>query len=53
VYIPGSTRGHRRPGCTARPAGGSAGPLVYPSIVNVRLVHAETALERAVEFADG
>jgi hypothetical protein len=39
-------------GPPARIAGGDAGPLVYPSIVNVRLVRAEAALERAVEFAD-
>jgi hypothetical protein len=33
-------------------AGGDAGPPVYPSAVNVRLVRTEAALERAVEYVD-
>ncbi|MDX6408340.1 MAG: hypothetical protein QOE13_1411 [Gaiellaceae bacterium] len=39
---------------TAAPAaaGGDAGPPLYPSIVNVRLVRTEAALDRAVEFVD-
>jgi hypothetical protein len=39
-------------GPPAHIAGGDAGPLLYPSIVNVRLVRTEAALERAVEFVD-
>jgi hypothetical protein len=42
-------------GATAPPAhiaGGDAGPPLYPSIVNVRLVRTEAALQRAVEFVD-
>lgn len=39
-------------GVPAHIAGGDAGPLLYPSIVNVRLVRTEAALERAVEFVD-
>ena len=39
-------------GPPARIAGGDAGPLLYPSLVNVRLVRGEAALERAVEYAD-
>jgi hypothetical protein len=39
-------------GPPAHVAGGDAGPLLYPSIVNVRLVRTEAALERAVEFVD-
>jgi hypothetical protein len=39
---------------TAAPAaaGGDAGPPLYPSVVNVRLVRTEAALDRAVEFVD-
>jgi hypothetical protein len=39
---------------TAAPAaaGGDAGPPLYPSAVNVRLVRTEAALERAVEYVD-
>jgi len=39
---------------TAAPAaaGGDAGPPLYPSIVNVRMVRTEAALQRAVEFVD-
>jgi hypothetical protein len=33
-------------------AGGDAGPPVYPSVVNVRLVRTEAALQRAVEYVD-
>jgi hypothetical protein len=33
-------------------AGGDAGPPLYPSIVNVRMVRTEAALQRAVEFVD-
>jgi hypothetical protein len=33
-------------------AGGDAGTPLYPSIVNVRLVRTEAALQRAVEYAD-
>src|SRR5437867_13200238 len=33
-------------------AGGDAGPPLYPSIVDVRLVRTEAALQRAVEFVD-
>jgi hypothetical protein len=33
-------------------AGGDAGPPLYPSIVNVRLVRTEAALQRAIEFVD-
>jgi hypothetical protein len=33
-------------------AGGDAGPPLYPSIVNVRLVRTEAALQRAVEYVD-
>jgi hypothetical protein len=39
-------------GPPAHIAGGDAGPLLYPSIVNVRLVRTEAALQRAVEFVD-
>jgi hypothetical protein len=39
-------------GVPAHIAGGDAGPLLYPSIVNVRLIRTEAALERAVEFVD-
>jgi hypothetical protein len=39
-------------GPPAHVAGGDAGPPLYPSIVNVRLVRTEAALERAVEFVD-
>jgi hypothetical protein len=39
-------------GPPAHIAGGDAGPLLYPSIVNVRLVRTEAALGRAVEFVD-
>ena len=39
-------------GPTAHIAGGDAGPLLYPSLVNVRLVRGEAALQRAVEYAD-
>ena len=31
----------------AHASGGDAGPLIYPSIVNVRLVRAQSALDRA------
>jgi hypothetical protein len=39
---------------TAAPAaaGGDAGPPLYPSVVNVRLVRTEAALQRAVEYVD-
>lgn len=33
-------------------AGGDAGPPLYPSIVNVRLVRTEAALQRAEEYLD-
>jgi hypothetical protein len=36
----------------ARIAGGDAGPPLYPSIVNVRLVRTEAALQRAIEYVD-
>jgi hypothetical protein len=36
----------------AHAAGGDAGTVLYPAIVNVRLVRTEAALQRAVEFAD-
>jgi hypothetical protein len=39
-------------GPPAHAAGGDAGPLLYPSLVNVRLVRGEAALQRAVEYAD-
>ena len=39
-------------GPTATASGGSAGLLVYPSIVNVRLVRAEAALARATTWVD-
>ena len=39
-------------GPPAHIAGGDAGPLLYPSLVNVRLVRGEAALQRAVEYAD-
>jgi hypothetical protein len=39
-------------GPPAHIAGGDAGALLYPSIVNVRLVRTEAALARAVEFVD-
>jgi hypothetical protein len=39
-------------GVPAHVAGGDAGPPLYPSIVNIRLVRTEAALERAVEFVD-
>ena len=34
----------------ARVAGGDAGPLLYPSIVNVRLVQAQNAINRALDY---
>jgi len=39
-------------GPPAHIAGGDAGPLLFPSLVNVRLVRGEAALQRAVEYAD-
>jgi hypothetical protein len=36
----------------ATASGGSVGPLVYPSIVNVRLLRAQAALDRATVLAD-
>jgi hypothetical protein len=39
-------------GPPAHTAGGDVGPLTYPSLVDVRLVRAEAALARAVEYAD-
>ena len=36
----------------AHASGGDAGPLIYPSIVNVRLVRAQAALDRAAEWVD-
>jgi len=39
-------------GPPAHIAGGDAGPLLYPSLVSVRLVRGEAALQRAVEYAD-
>ena len=36
----------------AHASGGDAGPLTYPSIVNVRLVRAQAALDRAAEWVD-
>jgi hypothetical protein len=39
-------------GVPAHVAGGDAGPPMYPSIVNVRLVRTQAALERAVEYVD-
>jgi hypothetical protein len=43
---------HYAPAPVAQASGGDAGPLPYPSIVNVRLVRAEAALSRAVTWAD-
>jgi hypothetical protein len=34
----------------ARVAGGDAGPLLYPSTVNVRLVQAQKAIDRALDY---
>jgi hypothetical protein len=39
-------------GAAPAAAGGDAGPPLYPSVVNVRLVRAEAALQRAVEYVD-
>ena len=39
-------------GPTATASGGDAGQLVYPSIVNVRLIRAEAALARATTWVD-
>lgn len=39
-------------GPVASAAGGDVGPSVYPSIVNVRLVRAQAALDRASTLAD-
>ena len=39
-------------GPVATVSGGDAGPLVFPSIVNVRLVRAEAALARATTLVD-
>jgi hypothetical protein len=39
-------------GPPAHSAGGDVGPLTYPALVDVRLVRAEAALARAVEYAD-
>jgi len=36
----------------AHVAGGDAGPPLYPSIVNVPMIRAEAALQRAEEYAD-
>jgi hypothetical protein len=40
------------PDPVAQASGGDAGPPLYPSIVNVRLVRAEAALARATTWAD-
>jgi hypothetical protein len=43
---------HYAPAPVAQASGGDAGPLPYPSIVNVHLVRAEAALSRAVTWSD-
>jgi hypothetical protein len=48
----GVTPAAAAPAPPAHIAGGDAGPLLYPSIVNVPLVRTEAALQRAVEFVD-
>jgi hypothetical protein len=51
VAQPSATSKHDGPSARAA-GGGGGGPLIYPSIVNVRLVRAQAALDRAIAFAD-
>ncbi len=39
-------------GPTARASGGSAGPPIYPGLVNSRLVRTQKALDHAIGYAD-